>query len=60
MRKYCTGCTLNCNSICINNRPKRGGNRKGAGRPKGKTKEETKVIRIPISKLDAVKKVLTS
>lgn len=35
---------------------KHGGKREGAGRPKG---ELTKVIRVPISKVDEVKKVLT-
>lgn len=34
---------------------KRGGKRKGAGRPK---KEPTKVMRIPLSKLNAVLKAL--
>ena len=35
---------------------KRGGKRKGAGRPQ--TKEETKVMRIPISKVPAILKAL--
>lgn len=35
---------------------KRGGKRKGAGRPK--TKEATKVIRIPVSKVDEVTKLI--
>lgn len=34
---------------------KRGGAREGAGRPK---EEETKVIRVPLSKLDQVKKII--
>lgn len=34
----------------------RGGTRKGAGRPK--TKEDTKVMRVPVSKVDEVKKVI--
>ena len=38
-------------------KPTRGGKRKGAGRPK--TKEDTKVIRIPISKEEAVKKLIS-
>jgi hypothetical protein len=33
-----------------------GGKRKGAGRPK--TKEPTKVMRVPISKVEAVKKLI--
>lgn len=33
-----------------------GGKRKGAGRPK--TKEDTVVMRIPVSKVEAVKKVI--
>lgn len=36
---------------------KRGGKRKGAGRPK--TKEDTKVIRVPVSKAEGVKKLLS-
>ncbi len=38
----------------------RGGARKGAGRPKGQGKygEATKAIRIPISKVDYVSKVV--
>ena len=36
---------------------KHGGKRKGAGRPKGKVKEETVVIRVRKSKLEEVKKV---
>lgn len=36
---------------------KRGGKRIGAGRPK--TKESTKVMRIPISKTDEVKKIIS-
>jgi hypothetical protein len=35
---------------------KRGGKRKGAGRPK--TKEPTKVMRIPNSKVDEVKTLI--
>lgn len=35
---------------------KRGGKRKGAGRPK--TKEDTKVMRVPVSKMDEVKKLI--
>jgi hypothetical protein len=35
---------------------KHGGKRKGAGRPK--TKEPTKVMRIPLSKVEAVKKLI--
>lgn len=36
-----------------------GGKRKGAGRPKGSaTKEPTKVIRVPVSKLEAIKTLL--
>lgn len=35
---------------------KRGGKRKGAGRPK--TKEDTKVMRIPESKIEQVKKII--
>lgn len=35
---------------------KRGGKRKGAGRPK--TKEETKVMRVPVSKVNDVKKLI--
>jgi hypothetical protein len=35
---------------------KRGGKRKGAGRPK--IKEDTKVMRIPASKVEAVNKLL--
>lgn len=38
-------------------KPTHGGARKGAGRPE---KEQTKVIRVPVSKLDCVKKCLTS
>lgn len=37
-------------------KPTHGGNRKGAGRPK--TKEETVVMRIPKSKVAAVKKLI--
>lgn len=37
-------------------KPTHGGKRKGAGRPK--TKEDTKVIRVPVSKLDEVKKLI--
>lgn len=33
-----------------------GGKRKGAGRPK---KEKTKVMRIPVSKVEEVKKIIT-
>lgn len=36
---------------------KRGGNRKGAGRPK--TKEDTIVMRIPKSKVKEVKELIT-
>lgn len=35
---------------------KRGGKRKGAGRPK--TKEDTKVMRVPVSKVEEVKKLV--
>lgn len=35
---------------------KRGGKRKGAGRPK--TKEDTKVIRVPLSKFEEVKNMI--
>jgi len=35
---------------------KRGGKRKGAGRPV--TKEKTKVVRIPLSKIDDVKNLI--
>lgn len=35
---------------------KRGGYREGAGRPK--VKEDTVVIRVPVSKVDAVKKLI--
>lgn len=36
-----------------------GGARKGAGRPEGSaTKEPTKVMRIPLSKVKAVKKLI--
>ena len=34
----------------------RGGKRKGAGRPK--TKEDTKVMRVPVSKIEEVTKVI--
>lgn len=34
----------------------RGGKRKGAGRPK--TKEDTKVMRVPVSKVEEVKNVI--
>jgi hypothetical protein len=37
---------------------KRGGKRKGAGRPK--TKEETKVMRIPLSLVAAVKALIAA
>jgi hypothetical protein len=37
-------------------RKNNGGPRKGAGRPK--TKEPTKVMRIPLSKVEAVKKLI--
>jgi len=40
----------------INPKKKRGGKRKGAGRPV--TKEPTKVIRVPLSKLPAILKDL--
>lgn len=40
----------------IKKKSKRGGKRKGAGRPV--TKEKTKVMRIPLSKEDAVLKAL--
>ena len=38
----------------------RGGARKGAGRPKGQGKygESTKAVRIPISKIDYVSKII--
>jgi len=42
---------------------KRGGKREGAGRPKLKKsekKEPTKVIRVPVSKIDEVQKVIKS
>ncbi len=40
-------------------KPTHGGKRKGAGRPKGSaTKEPTKVIRVPVSKLEAVKELI--
>lgn len=35
---------------------KRGGKRKGAGRPK--TKEDTKVMRVPVSQVEEVKKLV--
>lgn len=35
---------------------KRGGKRKGAGRPK--TKEDTKVMRVPLSKVETVNKII--
>lgn len=36
-----------------------GGKRKGSGRPKGSTsKEPTVVIRVPVSKVDAIKKLI--
>ena len=35
---------------------KRGGKRKGAGRPK--TKEDTKVMRVPVSKVEEVKTII--
>lgn len=35
---------------------KRGGKRKGAGRPK--TKEDTKVMRVPVSKVEDVKNLI--
>ena len=38
------------------NKSRRGGKRKGAGRPK--TKEDTKVMRVPVSKVDEVKKLI--
>lgn len=38
---------------------KHGGERKGAGRPKGSaTKEPTKVIRVPVSKLEAIQELI--
>lgn len=37
-------------------KPTHGGKRKGAGRPK--TKEDTKVMRVPVSKVDEVKNVI--
>lgn len=40
----------------MKNKSKRGGKRKGAGRPV--TKEKTKVMRIPISKVAAILKAL--
>ena len=42
-------------------KPKHGGKRKGAGRPKLKKsekKEPTKVVRVPLSKLSAVMKLI--
>lgn len=39
----------------MNNKNKHGGKRKGAGRKKG---EPTKTIRVPVSKIEEVKKVI--
>jgi hypothetical protein len=45
----------------MKSKPQRGGARKGAGRKLGVTfKEETKVMRIPVSKVAAVKKLISS
>lgn len=41
-------------------KPKHGGKRKGAGRPIGTTKEPTKVIRVPVSKLKEVLKIINN
>lgn len=38
-------------------RKNNGGSREGAGRPK--TKEDTKVMRVPLSKIEAVKKIIS-
>jgi hypothetical protein len=42
--------------MVIKKKPTHGGKRTGAGRPK--TKEKTKVMRVPESKVEAVKKVI--
>lgn len=44
-------------------KPTHGGKRKGSGRPKlpdDQKKEPTKVMRIPVSKVEAVKALITS
>jgi len=41
-------------------KPTHGGSRKGAGRPKGKVKEPTKVMRVPVSKVEEVKKLISN
>lgn len=43
----------------VKKEPTHGGARKGAGRPEGSVvKEATKVMRIPLSKVDAVEKLI--
>jgi hypothetical protein len=37
---------------------KHGGKRKGSGRKKGSVKEPTKVIRVPISKVEEINNIL--